>query len=126
MYVDHRLHKLTLRQKKQESEQKWHKIRAYKLSRYLPPPVWSSINQGKDHMLLAERKKITVFFSAIKDFSQLSEEMEPEALTELLNHYLTEMSKIVTQFKGTIDKFMGEDRKRTRLNSSNVAILYPV
>src|SRR5690625_83172 len=59
-------------------------------------------------MLLAERKKITVFFSYIKDFSQLSEEMEPEALTELLNHYLTEMSKIVTQFKGTIDKFMGD------------------
>lgn len=108
LYVHQRIHKLTLRQKKLESEQKWHKIRAYKLSRYLPPPVWSAINQGKDHMLLAERKKITVFFSDIKDFSQLSEEMEPESLTELLNHYLTEMSKIVTQFGGTIDKFMGD------------------
>ena len=108
LYVHQRMHKLALNQKRLESEQKWHKIRAYKLSRYLPPPVWSAINQGKDHMLLAERKKITVFFSDIKDFSQLSEEMEPEALTELLNHYLTEMSTIVTQFGGSIDKFMGD------------------
>jgi adenylate cyclase len=108
LYMHQRIHKLTLSQKQLESEQKWHKIRAYKLSRYLPPPVWRAINQGKDHMLLAERKKITVFFSDIKNFSQLSEEMEAEALTELLNHYLTEMSKIITQFGGTIDKFMGD------------------
>jgi len=91
-----------------ENEQKWHKIRAYKLSRYLPPTVWKAINQGKDEMLQAERKKITVFFSDIKNFSQLAEEMEAEALTELLNHYLTEMSKIVTQHGGTIDKFIGD------------------
>ncbi|MDQ2075257.1 adenylate/guanylate cyclase domain-containing protein [Marinimicrobium sp. ABcell2] len=108
LYMHQRIHKLTLSQKQLESEQKWHKIRAYKLSRYLPPPVWRAINQGKDHMLLAERKKITVFFSDIKNFSQLSEEMEAEALTELLNHYLTEMSKIITHFGGTIDKFMGD------------------
>ena len=103
-----RMRKLSMTQLKLESEQKWHKIRAYKLSRYLPPPVWRAINQGKDHMLQAERKRITVFFSDIKNFSQLSEEMEAESLTELLNHYLTEMSKIVTQHGGTIDKFMGD------------------
>lgn len=108
LFMHQRMHKLTLSQKQLENEQKWHKIRAYKLSRYLPPPVWKAINEGKDHMLQAERKKITVFFSDIKNFSQLSEEMEAEALTELLNHYLTEMSKIITQFGGTIDKFMGD------------------
>ncbi|WP_341936542.1 adenylate/guanylate cyclase domain-containing protein [Marinimicrobium sp. C2-29] len=108
LYMHQRMHRLTLNQKKLENEQKWHKIRAYKLSRYLPPPVWRAINQGKDHMLLAERKRITVFFSDIKNFSQLSEEMEAESLTELLNHYLTEMSKIITHYGGTIDKFMGD------------------
>lgn len=108
IYMHQRFRKLLLSQKQLENEQKWHKIRAYKLSRYLPPTVWKAINQGKDEALQAERKKITVFFSDIKDFSQLSEEMEAEALTELLNHYLTEMSKIVTQHGGTIDKFMGD------------------
>lgn len=108
IYMHQRLHKLMLSQKKLENEQKWHKIRAYKLSRYLPPTVWQAINRGDDKHLQAERKRISVFFSDIKDFSQLSEEIEAEALTELLNHYLTEMSKIVAHFGGTIDKFMGD------------------
>ncbi|UZJ45895.1 adenylate/guanylate cyclase domain-containing protein [Marinimicrobium sp. C6131] len=108
LYMHQRMRRLIMNQMKLENEQKWHKIRSYKLSRYLPPPVWRAINQGKDHMLQAERKRITVFFSDIKNFSQLSEEMEAEALTELLNHYLTEMSKIITHFGGTIDKFMGD------------------
>lgn len=108
VYMHQRFHKLSLAQKQLESEQKWHKIRAYKLSRYLPPTVWKAINQGKDEALQAERKKISIFFSDIKDFSELAEEMEAEALNELLNHYLTEMSKIVTQYGGTIDKFMGD------------------
>lgn len=108
IYMNQRFRKLELARQQLESEQKWHKIRAYKLSRYLPPTVWQAINQGKDETLQAERKKITVFFSDIKNFSELSEEMEAEALTDLLNHYLTEMSRIVAQYGGTIDKFMGD------------------
>lgn len=108
IYMHQRLHKLMLSQQQLESEQKWHKIRAYKLSRYLPPTVWQAINRGDDKHLQAERKRISVFFSDIKDFSQLAEEIEAEALTELLNHYLTEMSKIVAHYGGTIDKFMGD------------------
>lgn len=108
LYMHQRIHKLTITKQQLESERKWHKIRAYKLSRYLSPTVWRAINQGRDEILQAERKKLTIFFSDIKDFSQLSEEMEAEALTELLNHYLTEMSKIIIQHGGTVDKFMGD------------------
>jgi adenylate cyclase len=108
VYMHQRFHRLVLQQQKLENEQKWHKIRAYKLSRYLPPSVWQAINRGDDKNLQAERKRISIFFSDIKDFSQLAEEMEAEALTELLNKYLTEMSKIVGHFGGTIDKFMGD------------------
>jgi len=108
IFVHQRMRKLSMNQKQLENEQKWHKIRAYKLSRYISPTVWKAINQGRDETLQAERKKISVFFSDIKDFSQLSEELEAEALTDLLNHYLTEMSKIITQHGGTIDKFIGD------------------
>ncbi len=108
IYMHQRFRKQALIQQKLENEQKWHKIRAYKLSRYLPPSVWQAINRGDDKNLQAERKRITIFFSDIKDFSQLAEEMEAEALTDLLNKYLTEMSKIVGHYGGTIDKFMGD------------------
>ncbi|MDO3384339.1 adenylate/guanylate cyclase domain-containing protein [Gilvimarinus sp. SDUM040013] len=108
LYMHQRFHRLKLSNAKLLNEQKWHKIRAYKLSRYLAPAVWQAINQGRDETLQAERKRITIFFSDIKDFSQLSEEMEAETLTELLNQYLTEMTKIVAHFGGTIDKFMGD------------------
>ncbi|MDO6747334.1 adenylate/guanylate cyclase domain-containing protein [Gilvimarinus sp. 1_MG-2023] len=108
LYMHQRFHALKISNSKLLNEQKWHKIRAYKLSRYLAPAVWQAINQGRDETLQAERKKITVFFSDIKDFSQFSEEMESESLTELLNQYLTEMTKIVSHFGGTIDKFMGD------------------
>jgi adenylate cyclase len=84
------------------------KIRAYKLSRYISPPVWAAISEGRDSALQTERKRLTIFFSDIKDFSQLSEELEAETLTDILNTYLKEMSMIVGAYGGTIDKFMGD------------------
>jgi len=108
LFMHQRFRKLKLANAKLINEQKWHKIRAYKLSRYLAPAVWQAVNQGRNETLQAERKRVTIFFSDIKDFSQLSEEMEAETLTELLNHYLTEMTKIVAHYGGTIDKFMGD------------------
>jgi class 3 adenylate cyclase len=84
------------------------KMRAYKLSRYLSPQIWDAIRSGRDQDLQTERKRLTIFFSDIKDFSQLSEELEAENLTELLNTYLSEMSAIIKKHGGTIDKFMGD------------------
>lgn len=84
------------------------RMRTYNLSRYLPQAVWEAINQDKGKALATDRKHMTVFFSDIKDFSQLAEELEPEALTDLLNCYLTEMSKIINHYGGTLDKFMGD------------------
>ncbi|AFU98023.1 adenylate/guanylate cyclase domain-containing protein [Simiduia agarivorans] len=108
LFTHSRMSKLGLETQRLEQEQQLHKMRTYKLSRYLPPPVWKAINEGRDKSLQTERKRLTVFFSDIKDFSELAEEMEAEALTDLLNTYLTDMTKIVQQFGGTIDKFMGD------------------
>ena len=66
VYMHQRIQKMQLHQQQLENEQKWHKIRAYKLSRYLPPTVWQAINRGDDKHLQAERKRISIFFSDIK------------------------------------------------------------
>jgi adenylate cyclase len=92
-----------------KSEQEKAARLARNLAKYLSPQVWESIFSGKKNVRLeTQRKKLTVFFSDIKGFTELSEELEAEALTDLLNTYLNEMSKICLKYGGTIDKFIGD------------------
>ncbi len=80
-----------------------------KLSKYLSPQVYASIFEGsRDVQLDTERKKLTVFFSDIKDFTRTTEDLQPEDLAWLLNQYFTEMSKIALEHGATIDKFIGD------------------
>ncbi|WP_270729125.1 adenylate/guanylate cyclase domain-containing protein [Shimia sp. Alg240-R146] len=80
-----------------------------KVSKYLEPQVYKSIFAGeRDVSLTTERKKLTVFFSDIKDFTATTERMQPEELTALLNEYFTEMSRIAQDHGATIDKFIGD------------------
>lgn len=80
-----------------------------KISRYLAPQIYKSIFSGqKDVTIQTERKRLTIFFSDIKDFTATTEQLQPEQITELLNEYFTEMSKIALVHGGTIDKFIGD------------------
>ena len=80
-----------------------------KISRYLSPQIYKSIFSGqKDVTIHTERKKLTIFFSDIKDFTATTERLQPEQITLLLNEYFTEMSAIALAHGGTIDKHMGD------------------
>jgi adenylate cyclase len=80
-----------------------------KLSKYLSPQIYSSIFSGSQEVKIASnRKKLTVFFSDIADFTATTDDLESEDLTTLLNHYLTEMSKIALAYGATIDKYIGD------------------
>jgi adenylate cyclase len=80
-----------------------------KLSKYLSPQVYSSIFVGSQEVKIASsRKKLTVFFSDIADFTATTDDLESEELTTLLNHYLTEMSEIALAHGATIDKYIGD------------------
>ncbi|MCH7795482.1 MAG: PAS-domain containing protein [Proteobacteria bacterium] len=79
------------------------------LSKYLSPQVYASIFSGEQSVEIAsKRKKLTVFFSDIADFTGTTDSLESEELTNLLNHYLTEMSKIALDHGATIDKYVGD------------------
>ena len=79
------------------------------LSKYLSPQVYSQIFTGKQMMgISSKRKKLTVFFSDIADFTETTESLESEELTGLLNHYLTEMTEIALAHGATIDKYVGD------------------
>ena len=80
-----------------------------KLSKYLSPQVYASIFTGEKSVEIASnRKKLTVFFSDITEFTSITDHLEPEEITSLLNHYLTEMSKIALEHGATIDKYVGD------------------
>ena len=80
-----------------------------KLAKYLAPQVYNSIFSGRqDVKITSARKKLTVCFSDIAGFTETTDKMESEDLTQLLNHYLTEMSKIALQYGATIDKYIGD------------------
>ena len=80
-----------------------------KLAKYFSPQVYDSIFSGKlDVTIKTQRKQLTIFFSDLQGFTELTERLEPEILTELLTNYLTEMSNIATKWGGTIDKFIGD------------------
>jgi len=79
-----------------------------RLAKYLPAQVWQNIFDGTDAKLETQRKKLTIFFSDIKGFTDISDRLESEELTELLNSYLSDMAKIAQKYGGTIDKFIGD------------------
>jgi class 3 adenylate cyclase len=80
-----------------------------KLSKYLSPQIYDSIFSGKQDVEIAsKRKKLTVFFSDIAAFTETTNNLESEELTNVLNHYLTEMSAIALEYGATIDKYIGD------------------
>jgi len=80
-----------------------------KIAKYLSPQLYKSIFSGqKDVVIATERKKLTIFFSDIVDFTATTERLQPEELTALLNEYLTEMATIAIEHGGTVDKFIGD------------------
>ncbi|MDP1954904.1 MAG: adenylate/guanylate cyclase domain-containing protein [Polaromonas sp.] len=79
------------------------------LSRYLAPQVYQSLFDGsRQAEIRTQRKKLTVFFSDIKNFTESTAQWQPEEVTLLLNSYFAEMSQIAAEYGATLDKFIGD------------------
>ena len=82
---------------------------ASRLAQYLSPQVYQSIfDEESNERRSYSRKNLTVFFSDIVQFTDLSDTMEPERLATIVNSYLSEMASIALECGGTIDKFIGD------------------
>ncbi|MBD1549352.1 adenylate/guanylate cyclase domain-containing protein [Roseibium aggregatum] len=78
-------------------------------AKYLSPQIYESIFSGRQEVKLASRRrKLTVFFSDIVGFTEMADRLESEEVTQLLNHYLSEMSDIALKHGATIDKYVGD------------------
>lgn len=77
------------------------------LGKFVNPEIAEKAMKG-EIKLGGERKTATIFFSDIRSFTAISEQLEPEEVVEFLNDYMTIMVRIIGEHQGIVDKFIGD------------------
>lgn len=78
-------------------------------AQYLSPVLVDRVSQHPEQLKLGgELRELTLMFCDIRGFTNISESLDPQALTQLMNSFLTPMTKIIQEHEGTIDKYIGD------------------
>jgi adenylate cyclase len=76
---------------------------------YVPPEIVAEMSEREeDFGIGGDSREMTVLFSDVRNFTSISEDLEPDELTSMMNAYLTPMTGIIHRQKGTIDKYIGD------------------
>jgi adenylate cyclase len=79
------------------------------LERFLSSNIVEKILANPNEIHLGgENQTVTILFSDIRGFTRMSEHMEPHAVVELLNEYFSEMTDLIFESGGTLDKYLGD------------------
>ncbi|GAA3928753.1 adenylate/guanylate cyclase domain-containing protein [Litoribacillus peritrichatus] len=90
-----------------ESRAKRHLAKLF--SQYIPKEIVSEMAKSPESFALdGESREMTVLFTDIRGFTNISEGLEPKELAKLMSEYLTPMTRIIHKHNGTIDKYMGD------------------
>jgi adenylate cyclase len=102
--MDHLNKRLEARVEEQMSEL----VRTGELKRFLPRQVAEGLVAGQLQTDGFERRKVTILFSDMVGFTDLSDSLEPEELSDVLDEYLREMSSVLVKHGGTLDNYIGD------------------
>ncbi len=91
-------------------EQREQRVLKSLFASYVPADVVQELANEPDQMRRrgGERREITVLFCDLKGFTSFSETVEPEVLAEVINRYLTAMTRVIFEYRGTVDKYIGD------------------
>lgn len=78
-------------------------------SHYMSPALVAQLAANPEKLVLGgETKNVTLLFCDIRGFTTISEKFDAHHLTKFINRFLTPMTTIILNRKGTIDKYMGD------------------
>lgn len=76
---------------------------------YVPPELVDELADSPDVLnMKGESREMTVLFSDVRGFTTISEGLDSEELTALMNEFLTPLTRVIHEHRGTIDKYMGD------------------
>jgi adenylate cyclase len=85
------------------------RIMAHLFGQYVPPELVDEMSRDPSSFnMRGENREMTVLFSDVRGFTTISEGLNPQELSELMNEFLTPMTRIIHEQRGTIDKYMGD------------------
>lgn len=79
------------------------------MGKYISQDIMQNVVKNIDEIKLGGKKaNVTVLFADIRGFTSMSEKMEPDEISVILNEYFTEIEPIITKYNGVINKFIGD------------------
>lgn len=82
---------------------------AHLFGQYVPPALVEEMSKKMGEINLdGEMREMSVLFSDVRGFTTISENLEPKELTDYINAFLTPITKVIHDNRGTIDKYMGD------------------
>ncbi|MGP5373058.1 adenylate/guanylate cyclase domain-containing protein [Psychrobacter alimentarius] len=80
-----------------------------KLTRFVPPQIWEPIVRSDSPVSVSnKRAKLTIMFSDIVGFTELSDSLSADNLADILNTYMERMTLIANKHGAVLDKFIGD------------------
>ena len=76
---------------------------------YVPPEIAEEMSENMDLSVFEpSSKECTILFTDVRGFTTISEGLDPKALSDLMNNFLTPLTRVIYSHRGTIDKYMGD------------------
>ena len=76
---------------------------------YVPPELVEELgSRSGGAAMTSESREMTVLFSDVRGFTGIAESLRPRELSQLMNEFLTPMTKVIHRHRGTIDKYIGD------------------